>query len=235
MTNSDQLPSHLQFMLDFIRRYIHDNGYAPSVREICEAVGVPSTSTVHARLRQLEEAGALRRDPAKPRAMVVLNDSLKNDSSDNIPDGAFTPLTGQSEQPFLPPDYLSLPFIAFGHITSAFSGGESALGSDLKDSWLIPGKALKAAQYFITEMPDDSMINRQLYAGDRLIIRKQNTADNNDMIVGFLNGETLIRTYSKGLRQIRLQVEGDDFFVVTIDPEDLTIYGVIIGFIHLLE
>ena len=234
MTGHEPLPSHLQLMLEFIRKHILDCGYAPSVREICTAADIPSTSTAHARLRQLEDAGFLRRDPSKPRAMVILDSPLKTASGDNIPDDALKGLTGQSEQPFLPSDYLSVPFIPFADIARAFSGDDSPIDHPPGDRpWMIPAGVLKDDSYFITIMPDGGMINRQVNAGDHLIVRRQKTANNNDMIIGRLNGETLIRTYTKGLRQVRLQVEGDDFVVVTIDPEELTIYGVVSAILHL--
>ena len=234
MTNYDQLPAPLQRILDFIRAYADEHGFAPSVREIGSAAGIPSTSTVHAHLRRLEEAGFLRRDPAKPRAMVIQKNRLENAPGVSRPGDALKGFTGQSERPFLGGDYLSLPFVPFTDIADVFTRDEPGPADAVDPPWLIPSGVLKEGAYFLTVMPDDSMSNRQLAAGDYLIVRQQNTANNNDMIVGRLNQETLIRIYTKGLRQIRLQVEGDNFVVVTVDPEELTIYGVVTGLLHSL-
>ncbi|MCL1804421.1 MAG: hypothetical protein FWG28_00220 [Clostridiales bacterium] len=233
MTNYEQLPSNLQSILSFIEAYIANRGYAPSVREICAAVDTPSTSTIHGRLRQLEEAGMLRRDPSRPRAMVVQKSPSENKPGDNTLGDTFQGLTGQSEQPFSQADHQTLRCLPFADIPDALSG-EGTKNPGAIQTWLLPQGLLKNSDYFVTVMPDDSMINRQLSAGDHLIIRRQVTADNNDIIIGLLDGEVLIRTYTKGLRQVRLQVEGDDFVVVSIDPEDLTIYGVVAGLLHSL-
>ena len=234
MTDYEQLPLKLQRMLEFIENDIRKNGYAPSVREIGSALGIPSTSTVHAQLRSLEDAGFLRRDPAKPRAMVVQNSPLKTPSGDNTPEDALKGLTGQSEQPFSDAAFSRLPFIPFEQITGASFEPDASSGGSPVIHCLIPAGVLKSGPCFVTVMPDDSMVNRQIYAGDYLIVARQNSANNNDMIIGSLDGELLIRSYTKGLRQVRLQVESNEFVISTIDPEELTIYGVVIGVFRLL-
>jgi repressor LexA len=241
MSSDGSLAPHLQAILLFIRQYIDDKGYAPSVREIGKARGISSSSTVHACLRRLEKAGLLRRDAAKPRAMVV-----------QASDGSTAP----AGKPSLTKEMKRLPFVAFANIAPFLSSPESQRLSpqadqpearqdgvgDVADSadsgaWHIPAGRLGPGDYFLTDMPDDSMRNRQLYAGDFLIIRRQNTANNSDMILGRLHDEFFLRTYSRGLRQVRLQAEHDDEYdsieVIMANAEELEILGKIVGSVHL--
>ena len=235
MADTEQLPSNLQAMLDFIQRYIVEHSYAPSVREIGSVLGIPSTSTVHAQLRRLEDAGALRRDPAKPRAMVLKISPLKMPSSDILPEGGLKGLTGQSEQPFFREDWINLPIIPFKQIPEACSMPDGDFSASGSESCLVPKSILKRDSCFLTIMPDDSMINRQIYADDYLVVSRQGSANNNDIIIGSLDNELLIRSYTKGLRQVRLQVESNEFVISTVDPGDLTIYGVVIGALRLFS
>jgi repressor LexA len=234
MTDIDQIPSNLRRMLEFIQGYIRDRGYAPSVRDIGGALGIQSTSTVHAQLRRLEEAGFLKRDPSKPRAMVLQMGHPKPGSGVWLPDGAFSGLTGQSEQPFSDAAPEPLPFVAFDDIAGAFSAPDALPTGPAHAQWTIPGVAPLGRPCFVTAMPDDSMAYRQISAGDYLIVSRQDSANNNDIIIGSLAHATLIRSYTKGLRQVRLQVESNDLAIVTVDPEELTIFGVVVGCLHML-
>ncbi len=226
MTTFDMLPSHLQAILLFIQQYIEDKGYAPSVREIGKARNISSSSTVHGHLKRLEELGFLHRDAAKPRAMVVQTEGLNNSSGNISSEAAFGGFTGHSDKPFFSPNLKKLPLLPF-------DGGD---GAD-EDSWLIPAAKLDDADYFLMPMPDDSMHNRQLSAGDLLIVRRQNTANNSDIILGRLHSEIFVRTYSKGLRQIRLQAEHDDsqdpVEAITVSADELEILGKVVGFVHM--
>ena len=235
MTDQERLPSSLEAMLGFIQDFIIDHGYAPSVREIGSVLGIPSTSTVHAQLRRLEDAGAIRRDPAKPRAMALQNSPLKLPPGDKLPDDDFKGLIGQSGQSLFCNDSIILPVIPFARIPEACSTQDGLFGDQDFKSCVVPKGALKSGPCFITIMPDDSMSNRQIYAGDYLIVSRQGSANNNDMIIGSLDNGLLIRSYTKGLRQVRLQVESNEFVISTVDPEDLTIYGVVVGALRLFS
>ena len=233
MDEKNQLPENIQRLYDFIQSYIADMGYAPSVRDIGAALDIPSTSTVHARLKLLEESGHLRRDPSRPRAMVIRNSPSDTAPGKISPEGPPQGLTGHPEQPLIPAGTELLPYIPFEEVGKAFSIPEAAMGKLPYSKWSIPDEVLKGGPCFVTTMPDDSMVNRQVYEGDYLIVRRQDTAENSDMIIGSWEQQILIRSYTKGLRQVRLQVESNDFLIATIDPEELTIYGVVIGCLHL--
>jgi len=241
MSDIHQLSPQLLQILKFIQAFIHDQGYAPSVREIGKDAGISSTSTVHALLRKLENEGFLRRDPSKPRAMVVLNQRTDFSSDDRLPEVEKKPVTGHSEQPFFPDSYNKLPVVDDSaknpNDTLNFHEDEELQKNDdtLVQSWLIPVNIVGNEPCFLMSMPDDSMINRQIYAGDLLLIHRQEIANSGDIVVGVIHNEVLIRTYFKGLRQVRLQAENDRVSVILTDHDELRIVGIIIGFVRMLS
>jgi len=242
MTDFDQLTPQLQGVLNCILDHQRLYGYAPSVRDIGAAVSIPSTSTVHACLRRLEDAGFLRRDPSKPRAMVVLTGFSNKPASDKPQEQRHTPVTADSERPFSDTGLQRLPWIDFLSIHDMFANkyviAETESSSEqekpVNEDWLVPEKILKGDLSFITNMPDDSMLNRMIYVGDSLIVKSQNTANNGDMIVTRLKQETMVRTYYKGLRQVRLQAENEHYETILAEEDELDIYGIVVGFIHLV-
>lgn len=238
MTEPNQLPYKQQEILDFIQDFLQEHGYAPSVREIGSAVSISSTSVVHGFLRHLEEAGYLRRDPSKPRAMVVLSGMSDKASRDILLDGRGKAITEQSEKPFSQGGHNTLPFLPFDNITSidqAKGLGEHMFHSIDGGQWFFPRGTLPEGDCFVTVMPDDCMVNRQIAAGDYLLVRKQDTASSGDVIIAAVKDEIMIRTYFQGLRQVRLQAENDQLGVTQTDHQELTIIGVVIGFQRLFS
>ena len=219
-------------IVEFIRRYIPDQGYAPSVREIGAAAGIASTSTVHANLKRLEEIGILRRDPAKPRAMVLLTEPIKKPAGDNLPGDVSKAITGQSERPFSDDQLTRLPYYPFSTLISCFAGQSPAPPDPSVQACYLPADILDEGACFITRMPDDSMVNRQIEADDILIVRTQPDANNGDLIVGIVGHEILVRSYFKGLRQVRLQADCDGIAAIQTDHDALQIAGVVIGLLH---
>ncbi|MCL1849219.1 MAG: MarR family transcriptional regulator [Clostridiales bacterium] len=265
----DRLSQPLQDILAVISAHIRERGYAPSVREICEATGIPSTSTVHAHLRRLEEAGFLRRDPSKPRAMVLLHVPVEDRYSqaaagallhtpamgstgapdpyagalfdvasevlvaasdetpgDILPDAGANAITGHPEKPFFTDGVQALPFISFAHVAEEIQHTQD-------DCWLIPKGFLPEGAFFLTSMPDDSMVNRQISTGDILLVRQQDSARSGDLVLGVIHDEAFIRTYFQGIRQIRLQAENDMFESIVTDQGELQIVGIVIGYTRL--
>ena len=257
------LSPQLQLVLDHIEVYIAEQGYAPSVREICQATGIKSTSTVHGYLRRLEEAGCIRRDTTKPRAMVILanaknaahadkvdHDADHDHDNDNTPEASQKPITGQSEQLFSAQlvsasnaysssnsnssrNGIYTPFIPFDSIPSVKAPMEHFLADqrlEETDPWILPQTMLGDKAAFVTTMPDDSMVNRQLASGDYLLVFLQDSANNGDIVIAVHHGQVAIRAYYKGLQQIRLQAENEQLDIQIIDPRELTILGVVGGF-----
>ena len=187
-------------ILDFIREQITENGFPPSVREICEAVGLKSTSTVHGHLKRLEKQGILKRDSMKPRAMAVIKNSL-TDNKDLI---RMIPLLG--------PVAAGSPILA-----------EESISEMLP----IPEFMLKDGQHFALLVRGDSMIQAGILNGDYLIVRQQNNAINGDIVVAMLNGDATVKRFFKEKGHFRLQPENDAMQPIIV--RDVDILGKVIS------
>jgi len=167
-------------ILAYIQSQIAENGYPPSVREICDAVGLKSTSTVHGHLKRLERQGALRRDSMKTRAIAV----LKNEEPHDEKSVRFVPLLG--------PVAAGSPILA-----------EESISETLP----IPGFLLKDGEHFALLVRGDSMIQAGILNGDYLVVRQQNTASNGDIVVAMLDGDATVKRFYKEKGHFRLQPE----------------------------
>ena len=162
-----QLTERQQQILDFIRECIRNNGYPPSVREIGEAVGLRSSSTVHAYLVQLEELGVIRKDPTKPRAIIPVD----NDEPDQ-------PLSNA----------LSLPLVG------KVAAGRPILAEQNIEAYLsVPSELVGYGTHFLLLVKGDSMIEAGILDGDYLIVRQQNQASNGDIVVAMMEDEATVK------------------------------------------
>ena len=163
-------------ILEFIRSEIEQKGYPPSVREICSAVGLKSTSSVHAHLTQLEKKGLLRRDPTKPRAMEVLDGPVSR--------GRSVPLVGRVTA--------GLPILATENI---------------EDYLVLPQSLQGRGDLFALRVQGESMIEAGIEDGDIVVLRRQETAENGEIMVAMIDDEaTLKRIYYED-GHVRLQPE----------------------------
>jgi repressor LexA len=168
-------------IFDFVRRYGEDHGYPPTVRDIGKAIGLTSSSTVHAHLANLEKLGVLRRDPTKPRAIEVLVDKAK---SAVVPSGL--PVVGQvaAGQPVLAEEnieeYVPVPPIAGG------DEGE-----------------------FVLRVKGDSMVGAGIFEGDYVVVRPQETATDGEIVVALVEDEATVKRFFKEEDHVRLQPEND--------------------------
>lgn len=190
-----------QEILDYIKNEILNRGFPPAVREICEAVHLKSTSSVHSHLEALEKNGYIRRDATKPRAIEIIDDNfnLVRKEVVNVP-VIGTVAAGQ-------------PILAVENIETYFP---------------IPSEYMPNEQSFMLKVRGESMINAGIYDGDMVLVRKQNTAQNGDIIVALLDDSATVKTFYKEKDCCRLQPEND-----TMDPiivkEDLRILGKVFG------
>jgi repressor LexA len=193
------LTKRQQEIFDFIKRYSGEHGYPPTVRDIGKAIGLTSSSTVHAHLSNLEKLGLLRRDPTKPRALELLVDKAK---SIVTPNGL--PLVGQvaAGSPVLAEenveDYVELPPIAGG------DAGE-----------------------FILRVKGDSMKDAGILDGDHVTVHKQETARNGEIVVALVGEEATVKRYFKEKDHIRLQPENDAH--EPIRTRDAQVLGRVVG------
>jgi repressor LexA len=191
----EELSARQKAILEHIKKVIRQKGYPPSVREIGEAVGLNSSSTVHSHLNQLEDKGYIRRDPTKPRTIEVI-DPYNTVAKEMIP----VPLVGQ-----------------------VAAGSPILAAENIEDTFPLPLDFVKAEDVFMLQIKGDSMINAGIFDGDLVIVRKQNTANNGDIVVALLGEEATVKRFYKGSTNVRLQPENDLY--EPIITKDVVILG----------
>ena len=191
-------------ILEYLKTETLKKGYPPSVREICEAVHLKSTSSVHAHLNTLEETGFIRRDPSKPRAIEILNDEFSVSRREMVQ----IPIVGQVAA--------GEPLLAAEHITDYFP---------------LPAEFTPNAECFMLRVKGESMINAGIFDGDHVFVRRQETASDGDIVVALIDDGATVKTFFREKDCIRLQPENDtmDPIIVT----DVTILGKVFGVIRL--
>jgi repressor LexA len=184
---------------NFIKDQIQLKGYPPSVREICEAVSLKSTSTVHGHLARLEKKGYIRRDPTKPRAIELLKDSV------------------------IRKELIDIPII--GKITA----GQPILAvENVEDTFTLPLNFTRTNhELFILKVSGSSMIEAGILDGDLAIIEKTNISKNGDIVVALIDNEATIKRFFKEKGHIRLQPENSTMSPIVVD--DCSILGVLAG------
>ncbi|MBE3589417.1 MAG: transcriptional repressor LexA [Firmicutes bacterium] len=195
-------------ILEFIKRRIRERGYPPSVREIGEAVGLSSSSTVHGHLARLEEKGYLRRDPSKPRAIEVLD-------------------TPEAPAPAPAPRVVPVPVV--GRVAA---GTPILAEENVEDVFPLPEDWVRGGEIFMLEVRGDSMIEAGILDGDRVIVRRQDTAENGDIVVALIGDEATVKRYYREADHIRLQPENSR--MEPIRTREATIIGRVIGLVRLL-
>ncbi|WEG11533.1 transcriptional repressor LexA [Pullulanibacillus sp. KACC 23026] len=202
-----ELSKRQQAIVDFIRSEVDKKGYPPSVREIGDAVGLASSSTVHGHLSRLEKKGIIRRDPTKPRAIEL------------IQPGQDLPRT-QGE------DSLMLPIV--GRVTA---GEPITAIENVEDYYPVPVNMVGHEEAFILNVVGESMINAGILDGDKVVVRQQNTANNGDIIVAMTEeDEATVKRFFKEKDHIRLQPENP--FMAPILVPTCTILGKVVGVIR---
>lgn len=186
-------------ILEFIKREISDRGYPPSVREICNAVGLRSTSTVHGHLERLEKKGFIRRDPTKPRAIEILDEFQIKKEIVNIP------------------------------IVGKVTAGQPMLAvENIDDVFPVPMDYLMSnRQTFMLRVQGESMIEAGIHDSDLLIVEQRSTADNGDIVVALIDDEATVKTFYKEDGYIRLQPENSSMSPILV--RDVIILGKVIG------
>lgn len=187
-------------ILEYIKSQILNKGYPPSVRDICSAVNLKSTSSVHAHLESLEKNGYIRRDPTKPRTIEIIDDNFNLTRREMVN----VPVLGQVAA--------GEPILAVDNITGYFP---------------IPSEFMPNEETFILTVKGDSMINIGIYNGDQIVVEKCNTAENGEIIVALIDDSATVKRFYKENGHIRLQPEND--FMDPIIVDDCMILGKVIG------
>ena len=194
-------------VLEFIKEQLMAKGYPPSVREICTAVNIKSTSAVHGYLNKLEKLGYIRRDPTKPRAIEVLD----GNSNPNV--------SGLNQE------IINLPLV--GQITA----GEPILAQENIEEYIpLPSNLIKGSDNFVLKVKGDSMINAGILNNDYIIVDKKNTASNSQIVIALINGETsTVKRFYKENNFVRLQPENDFMEPIILEANSVEIIGVVTG------
>lgn len=191
-------------ILEYIKDQILTRGFPPAVREICEAVNLKSTSSVHSHLETLEKNGYIRRDPTKPRAIEILDDNFN--------------LTRR--------EMVNIPII--GRVAA----GEPLLAEqNIEDYFPIPVEYMPNKQTFMLQVQGESMINAGILSGDYVIVEQTPSAENGEQVVALIEDGATVKTFYREEGIIRLQPENDTYDPIILT--DVTILGKVIGVIRM--
>ena len=188
-------------ILEYIKQEILNKGYPPAVREICEAVDLKSTSSVHSHLETLEKNGYIRRDPTKPRAIEIIDDNFN----------------------LVRREVVNVPLVG------TVAAGQPILAVENIDAYYpIPAEYMPNEQSFMLTVKGDSMINAGIFDGDQVLVKQQATAENGDMVVALIDDSATVKTFYKENGYYRLQPENDNMEPIIITG-NLQILGKVFG------
>lgn len=187
-------------ILEFIKDQIVNRGFPPAVREICEAVNLKSTSSVHSHLETLEKNGYIRRDPTKPRAIEILDDNFN----------------------MLRRELVNVP------VVGQVAAGEPILAAENIDSYFpVPAEYVPKNPTFMLTVKGESMINAGIFNGDHLLVEQKATAENGEIVVALIEDSATVKTFYKEDGYYRLQPENDTMEPIIVN--DVQILGKVIG------
>jgi repressor LexA len=193
------LTKRQQEIFDFVKRYVSEHGYPPTVRDIGKAIGLASSSTVHAHLANLEKLGVLRRDPTKPRAIEVLKDKARE-----VVAPVGLPVVGQ------------------------VAAGQPVLADENIEEYVpVPGIAGGDDGEFVLRVKGDSMKDAGILEGDFVIVRRQETAGDGEIVVALVGEEATVKRFFRENDHVRLQPENEA--MEPIRTRDAQVLGRVVG------
>ena len=195
-------------ILEYIKSQILSKGYPPSVREICDAVNLKSTSSVHSHLETLEKNGYIVRDQDKPRAIEVVDEEFN--------------ITRR--------DMVSIP------VLGTVAAGQPLLAvENIQEYFPIPAEYIKGQDHYMLIVKGDSMINVGIYSGDKIIVEKANSAKTGDIVVALIDDSVTVKTFYKEKNRIRLQPENDTMDPIIVRDFECEIVGIVKGLIRMFR
>ena len=195
-----------QIIYDFICEFYETNGYSPSVREICDGVGLKSTATVHAHIENLKNLGVLNKADMKNRALVI-NTTAETEPQASNDEVAYIPVLGKVAA--------GQPIYATENIERTFP---------------LPMDMLGNSDTFMLKVQGESMINAGIFDGDYIIVKRQATASNGDIVVALIDDEATVKTFYKEKDYFRLQPENDNLQPIIVTK--MTVLGKVTGLIR---
>lgn len=193
-------------ILEYIKEMILKKGYPPAVREICEAVHLKSTSSVHSHLESLEKNGYIRRDPTKPRTIEILDDDFA----------------------LMRRELVNVPVIG-----TVAAGVPILAEQNIEDYLPIPAEILPNKEVFMLKVKGNSMIEAGIYNGDKVIVAKQPNAENGDKVVALVDDSATVKTFYKENGHFRLQPENSSMDPIILDQVE--ILGKVIGLFRMMN
>ncbi len=223
-----KLKNREEQILHFMQEEIKSKGYPPTVREICNALGIKSTSTVHKDLKALETAGYIKKDPSKPRAlMIVEEDPAPMDHLKKMPSssGAYAQETAAFPSEGSQEEVVEVPLV--GQIAA----GTPILAEEhVEDAFPVPTRFIGTGTHFMLTVRGESMIEAGIMDGDYILVNQQQTANNGDIVVAMIDGfesEATVKTFYKEKDHIRLQPENAQMNPIIVS--DVKILGKVKG------
>ena len=213
-----------QKVLDFMKREILEKGYPPTVREICSALGIKSTSTVHKDIANLEKQGYLRKDPSKPRALMIV-DPQTNEMMDRQMLQGQMEVSHPAEQEVERADIVDIPVV--GRIAA---GTPILAEQNVEDSFPVPSRFVNGGTNFMLTVRGESMIEAGIMDGDYILVEQQNTARDGEIVVAMVDGfesEATVKTFYREEDHIRLQPENSSMSPIIV--KDVHILGKVKG------
>ena len=193
-------------ILEFIKSEILHRGYPPAVRDICEAVHLKSTSSVHFHVETRVKNGYIRRDPTKPRAIEIMDDTFN----------------------LLRREVVNVP------VLGRVAAGEPLFAQENIESYFpIPAEYMPNQEAFILQVKGDSMVNAGILDGDHIMVKSQPTADNGDVVVALIDDSATVKTFYKETNCYRLQPENDTMDPIIV--KDCTILGKVFGVMRIFK
>lgn len=205
-------------ILNYMKEEIRKKGYPPTVREICTALGIKSTSTTHKDIENLELKGYIKKDPAKPRALMIIDPETEGSEKDT----ASIPYDNGNDERL---DIVDVPVV--GRIAA---GTPILAVQNIEDTIPVPARFLPRGNSFMLTVKGESMVEAGILDGDYILVHQQDTANNGDIVVAMIDGfesEATVKTYYKENGHIRLQPENQ--YMSPIIVSDVKILGLVKG------
>jgi repressor LexA len=219
--NSEELPVRQREVLEVIRTWVERFGYPPSVREIGEAVGLTSTSSVAYQLRALEQKGYLRRDPNRPRAIGVL-------PADVTP-ATVAAAAASSDETIA----IATPTAAYVPVLGRIAAGGPILAEEaVEDVFPLPREIVGEGSLFLLRVAGDSMVDAAITDGDWVVVRQQPTADNGEIVAAMIEGEATVKTFKRKDGHVWLMPHNEAY--EPIPGDDATILGKVVAVLRRL-
>lgn len=216
-------------ILEYMKTEIKRKGYPPTVREMCSSLGIKSTSTAHKDISNLETKGYIRKDPAKPRAIEILDPFFSKKNIDiYTPSTAYTDANYNNNERS---DVVHIPLV--GQIAA---GTPILAEENIEDSFPIPARFAGKGTCFMLTVKGESMTEAGIFDGDYILVQQQQTANNGDIVVAMIDGfesEATVKTFYKENDHIRLQPENHSMSPIIV--KDVKILGLVKGVFRYLS